>query len=683
MTFDPQPFDVLQGLLDWAEVFGIGIAIAVVVSLLVSLFVNKGRWLRAFGRQAARLGKESVHVSPRRTWAVAMLTFREAARRKALFVFIVFAVLFMFAGWFLSNANRRPEMQVTVYVSTMLLAISYMVIAVTLLLSCWGLPEDIKHRSLHTVVTKPVRRNEVYLGRIIGFSMIGTLVLAVMGGLGYVWIVREVPPEARSELVCRVPVYGRLGFLDNAGAPRERGINVGDIWEFRSFISGGTKSRAVWTFDHITPDALIPLHDPETGEVLIDEKTGEPQRALRLESRFEVFRTYKGDQKRGVRCVIYLVNDLRRQTAQGLAPISAFDTLEQNLNNSNFKAAAETLYGLVDGIKRERGGLKLGTRSLARIHDGYRDFAELMEPFLDDERRADDREWIRDVVQQAQRCSAAADAGDPSGLAEPLKALADEFEAHADVLQELLVDKVYRHEPFSVPEFKGSYPMEIRADGIAYRVNAQENLKQGNLFDHIVHGGKLRVEVNCLDTGQYLGMARPDLFIRLPDRQFGVGFAKALFGIWLMMLLVVILGVTASCFLKGPVATLLTLLIVILGSPFHDFLESVTSGKMSSAGAIESAVRLYKHLNPRSELGEGRAISAMRHFDSALIGGLKVVKMIVPNFDNYRVIPYVANGFDVPWNSALLPAILTTLGFLVPCLFLGYLSLASRELEDK
>jgi hypothetical protein len=47
------------------------------------------------------------------------------------------------------------------------------------------------------------------------------------------------------------------------------------------------------------------------------------------------------------------------------------------------------------------------------------------------------------------------------------------------------------------------------------------------------------------------------------------------------------------------------------------------------------------------------------------------------------VVPYVANGFDVPWNAALLPALLTTLGFLLPCLFIGYLSLALRELEEK
>ena len=37
--------------------------------------------------------------------ALTVLTFKEAVRRKALLVFVVFAILFMFAGWFMADAN--------------------------------------------------------------------------------------------------------------------------------------------------------------------------------------------------------------------------------------------------------------------------------------------------------------------------------------------------------------------------------------------------------------------------------------------------------------------------------------------------------------------------------------------------------------------------------------------------
>jgi hypothetical protein len=45
--------------------------------------------------------------------------------------------------------------------------------------------------------------------------------------------------------------------------------------------------------------------------------------------------------------------------------------------------------------------------------------------------------------------------------------------------------------------------------------------------------------------------------------------------------------------------------------------------------------------------------------------------------------PYVANGFDVDWNAAMLPSIAVTLAYLVPCLIIGYYSLKLRELESK
>ena len=72
----------------------------------------------------------------------------------------------------------------------MLTATSYLVLLLALFLSSLSLPADIKNRTLHTVVTKPVRASEVVLGRIVGFTAVGTLLLAVMGAISYVFVVR-------------------------------------------------------------------------------------------------------------------------------------------------------------------------------------------------------------------------------------------------------------------------------------------------------------------------------------------------------------------------------------------------------------------------------------------------------------------------------------------------------------
>src|SRR5690606_16887290 len=93
---------------------------------------------------------------------------------------------------------------------------------------------------------------------------------------------------------------------------------------------------------------------------------------------------------------------------------------------------------------------------------------------------------------------------------------------------------------------------------------ADKKLKTVNLFEDVAVDGHLNVEVACIDQQQYMGMARPDLFIRQPDKAFASGYWKAVFAIWLMMVLIIVMGVTASTFVKGPVATLLTFTLIVV-----------------------------------------------------------------------------------------------------------------------
>lgn len=652
IDFNPEPFQLLS-VGYWGLMFVIFMAAMALIALGVSFGLHRGRGFRAFRREANKLARDAVAISPRRVWALTMLTFREATRRKALLVFVVFGLIVMFAGWYMSEVKTRPEMHVKNHVEFVLWTTSVLVLVVMLLLSCWGLPSDIKARSLHTVVTKPARRNEVYLGRLLGFTLIGTLLIAVMGGIGYVWIERQLPPEVKEkQLVCRVPVFGKLSFLDTRGLPG-KGVNVGDIWDFRSFVQGNSKARAVWTFENVTPERM--------------------GNEIHLESRFEVFRTHKGNQKRGVQCEYHFVKDLRTQTANDLAATRGFQQVREKLLVSDFAGAGFELKRVAGGL--ENGDLKPTKPQFRTLAAGFASFAELLEPL----ETGDDTEWVAELRRQAAAGRQAADSRAPSDLASVLQEMAAAFETHAKRMQKVLIDLEARRPPFSVKEFHGGYNTVVKPD-ITYKINGKDELHPGNLFEDIVHGGKLKVQLVCLDSGQYVGVARPDLFIRMPDRDFAVGYTKALVTIWLLMVLVVILGVTASTFLKGPIATLLVFVFLILGSPFHDFLKKMDAGDVISSGAWASAVRLINHQNPQVKIEQS---GGTKIFDKTLLGLVKGVYRITPDFDNYRASAYVANGFDVPWNSSLLPALMTTLGFLVPCFILGYVSLAKRELEEK
>lgn len=535
MPFDPEPYNLLLGLLNWLAIFGT--SVGVVLALVIV-----GTWLRWGTAGPASVIRQIIagfedwrKTSLRRVWTLAQLTIKEAIHRKVLLVFAIFIVLFMFAGWFLADAAERPELQTKAYISFVLTAIGWLMLPVVLLLACWGLPEDIKARSLHTVVTKAVRRHEILLGRILGFTVVTTLVLVIVGVSGYFWILRQVPPEVQKELVARVPIHGELQFLNRMGQPVSEGLNVGYRWEHRGYIDGATQSRAIWTFENVTPERL--------GDELV------------LESRFEAFRTHKGDIGRTITGQFTLVNEDR----------------------------------------------------------------DLRVPVMP---------------------------------------------------------------PFQVKEFK--YNLTRIGRTLTYRDPETGSRREVDLFEDLAPDGTLRVEVACLDRGQLLGMARPDLFIRLPNRSFASGYFKSIFGVWLMMALVTTLGVTASCFVKGPVATFLTFSFVVIGQWFREFMEALVRGQTHGGGPLESIVRIVTHMNLMDPLEAGPLTTVVKTVDAGILHVLWIVQYLIPDFSHYsRIMDYIPNGFDVSFQSALLPGIAVAAGYLVPCLLLGYYTLKLRELEAK
>jgi len=127
--------------------------------------------------------------SPRRVWALARLAVQESLRRNVLVVLALFALVLTFAGWFLDPSSVDPG---RLYIGFILGATSLLVCLVTLVLAVFSLPADIKSRAIQTVVTKPVRTSEIVLGRTLGFALVGTCLLAVMGLAGWAFVIRSV-----------------------------------------------------------------------------------------------------------------------------------------------------------------------------------------------------------------------------------------------------------------------------------------------------------------------------------------------------------------------------------------------------------------------------------------------------------------------------------------------------------
>jgi len=216
----------------------------------------------------------------RRIWALARLSFKEAIRRRVLWGFSAILLVLLFAQWFLPH---KPEDQVRNYVKAVYFAMTVLFLAIAALLASFSIPQDIRNQTIHTIVTKPVERFEIILGRMLGFMGLLTLVLVFMSFFCLIYVARGVDEDAREEsLKARVPVYGEL-LVTN---PK----NVGHIWEYRKYITGAVKDEeAIWTF-HRLPAGIEKLESP------------------RAEFTFNIFRTTKGEENKGV-FVTFAVNN--------------------------------------------------------------------------------------------------------------------------------------------------------------------------------------------------------------------------------------------------------------------------------------------------------------------------------------------------------------------------------------
>jgi ABC-type transport system involved in multi-copper enzyme maturation permease subunit len=326
-----------------AIVAGLSVAAIFVAYLRMAIRLGPGEGFYAVAKAiATAVSSDLPGTSLRRIWAMTRLSIQESVRRRVLIGFGIFAVVLLFAGWFLDTDSDHPA---RLYLSFMLTATQFMILVLAILLSTFSLPADIKSKTIYTVVTKPVRPGEIVLGRILGVVLVNTAILVLMAMISYVFVLRgmahqhEIAAEdmertnapagwqgvtnrashhrhqvtldadgrgrtdfvrdhdhevtstgtgsaqkfvvgpQQGALVARVPRYGKMRFVDRTGRPGE-GISVGKEWSYRKYIEGGSPASAAWTFSRITANDF-----PDS---------------LPLEMNISVFRTYKGDIVSGI-----------------------------------------------------------------------------------------------------------------------------------------------------------------------------------------------------------------------------------------------------------------------------------------------------------------------------------------------------------------------------------------------
>ncbi len=107
--------------------------------------------------------------------------------------------------------------------------------------------------------------------------------------------VRYTVGREHGTVQAKVPIYGKLKFRDANEFEKAKGINVGEEWDYRSYVAGATSEAVIWTFDKVNPNSY-----PE---------------GLPIEMTISVFRTHKGDMEKTIMGTIQVRNPKNGLTA--------------------------------------------------------------------------------------------------------------------------------------------------------------------------------------------------------------------------------------------------------------------------------------------------------------------------------------------------------------------------------
>jgi hypothetical protein len=342
------------------------IVLAIVLGLLIGYIIAAARYGPSEGfYSVARAVRDLIRfdlpgTKLPRIMALARLAFQEALRRKVLFVVGLFLVVLLLAGWYLNPESDDPA---RLYVSFVLTATNYLVLAMALFISTFSLPADIKNRTIYTIVTKPVRATEIILGRMLGFIGVGTLMLVPMGIASYIFVTRGLrhthlevsdlsetsggmvgetdfiqnhkhtftldetgvgvtdivrghrhlirrsndgsytigPPQGA--LRARIPAYGEISFLDRSGNVDEKGIDVGN-----EQLAGGYGSAGISRLVGLTQGPRKLQHGYVEGGTLgaaiytfSNVTQNRYPNGLPIDLSIRAYRSFKGDIESGLR----------------------------------------------------------------------------------------------------------------------------------------------------------------------------------------------------------------------------------------------------------------------------------------------------------------------------------------------------------------------------------------------
>ncbi len=597
------------------------------------------------------------HTSPRRVSALAKLAIQEAFRRRIILVtFSIFAIALLFGGWFLDVRSDKPH---EIYMSFVLNGTQLLVLLVAIMISCFSLPQDIRNRTIYTVVTKPVRPLEIVLGRIFGFGLMGTTLLLAMGILSYFFVVNGLRHNHDVLLDSFEEVDQSTGLTVSG---RRASVNA--------VLDGET------TFDHQHRHRieLVELagNEGEDGpyqfalQVMPTAGHGHPQ--VIVEGDRPDYLTRDGvftfENREDYRQALDLFNEsstdsrmrIRVGNAQGYlqARVPMYAKTLRFLD----RAGNPTTEGVSVGDEWEYRSYIDGGLSQSRAIFEFEGFRE-------------SRFGGRDTI--------------------PLEMTLGVYRTHkGDIEQRVTGTITLKNEIDGVlyesdPIIFESQEFQVQELQIPRTVRARWNDDNGtpqsadmDLFKEFAPEGKMELWLQCNDAGQFFGVARADVYFRQQENSFYSNFIKGYLGIWMQMMIVISMGVMFSTFVSGPVAMMgcISMLVVMSNT---QFISDLATHELAGGGPIEATWRIVTQNNVTSELEGGTTLTIVQSVDWVLTQIMNIVATSVPDLSRINTMEELTRGYNISVHS-IAAHFTMALGFCIVVALVGYFRMKTREI---
>jgi len=617
-----------EAFMESGLVKGIVLAVlAIVLGIASGYIVSAGRYGPVEGFYAmARSIRDLIRfdlpgTSIRRIAALARLAFKEAIRRKVLFVIGLFVIGLLLAGWFLNPDSDDPA---RLYISFVLTGTNYLMLALALFISAFSLPADIANKTIYTIVTKPVRPTELILGRMIGFLGVGTMMLIPMGIASYIFVTRGLR-------------HTHLEVTDVA--QQDDGRLVGETEFVRNHSHTFT----------INPESM---QDGVGGQGLTNKVRGHRHIVTRdSDGNFSI-----GAPTDALLARVPSYGEVQFYGRRGEKKEAGINIGNEQINEGGYGSAGiARVIGLARGSRKiTHGYVEGGTLSAAEFTfqdvtpDRYPDKIDLdLSIRVYRSYKGDIESGIRGSITLKH----------PSKeiVSDPITFVVSEYD-------------VDQHE----------LPLTIKGTD-----NNESRIL--NVFDDLVDDeGQLNLIIRCVDDSQYLGVTQSGVYLRPSDNPFWWNLSKAYMSIWLQMAMVIAFGVMFSTFLSGPVAMVATFVCVLLGffaERIYDTRYYIDEGIERGGGPIESIVRLVKQDAMTTQLDiDSFSAKIIKTIDAGIVYTLDALATALPNLPKMvGTAEYAASGFDI-FGDLLMRHATATLGYCILAFLISYFFIKSREI---